>query len=308
VRWALRDPAGAPLSCAALGIEEAFVAVGGVPKLVPCGDAEEARFDNLVPGRFPVVIQLRALRITLAEHVTNVVVGSGAPTEHLHTFDLDPDAAQQGNLRFEWTLQGMPAASACELLGARSVRVRSLEGSIRPIDAMAPCADGLLVLERAQRGRYSLLVSLLDGAQATLESLSAVGVQVDRQETTRVRLDFLAATEPARLEARWTVTGSAAVDACAPAGGVDVELELLRQGSPNGPIARTSTRGPCREGLLALDPVTVAPGGGETYRTWAVLRLFDFNQVELASTLIEPVRLAPSRTTTIAGDLSPAAR
>src|SRR5438045_2933955 len=61
ISWVIVSPAGQPVSCSGLAVDEATVSIGSAPVHVACGGDQTVTFPSLQPQRYPVVVQLLKL-------------------------------------------------------------------------------------------------------------------------------------------------------------------------------------------------------------------------------------------------------
>lgn len=305
VTWSLARPSGEPVSCSAVGVSEVYVAVGGIPKSVACGEDARVRFPDLPPGRYPVVVQLRVLQAVFMEHLANVVLAGGEVKTHPVAFEIEEGAADRGDLLLTWRVDGQPATlGMCMSVGARSVLVRSRPTSISQFEATGECTDGELRVQGLRRGDYEVIVTLRDwDGEALKTAPRSFTIQRRAQTTVNVNFDF-SPVEPTALFGRWTVTGSAAADACDAVGGETVEMTLFSQNQQQLIAVGTATAA-CSAGELHLGNLPAPRLNDPSSRYRATLQLFGFNQVPLALEVVEDLVMVAARTTTISVDFPP---
>lgn len=303
VTWKVVGPDGTELACAAVGFSGFSVRTGGEPTRIPCGEAQFLERTGLVPGRYPLVISPEVFQGTIAEAYTyraNVQVEDQKITEHTAEILVDPSSLNIGTISLRWRIDGRMPSFGCDALGAETFRIRADDTSIEPFELNLPCEQGTNNLTMRRKGTYSLIGSLrdADGRVVRNQVRSAV-ITVLEGQTTMADFNFTEnATVTGSLEARWTVTGSAAAEGCPGLNGERVELTVLTGELANlTAIATTSIA--CDRGVARLDRLPV----GEDYRVR--LDLFNGFDAIVADAFVTPIEIRDTRTTTVAVDLSP---
>lgn len=260
VTWSIATTSGEAISCGALGAERAQVLLGGKEVFVPCGEAEEAIFDNLTPGRYPVIVRLLRLgTAVLLEEATNTVVAGDAPRAEVAVrFTFDPNLGTSGDLVVRWRLDDAPASSACAAAGGETVLVEDLPGSRAELSATAPCTAGQVTFTGIPAGDYGILLILRDAAGATLFTASIPMVQVPSGDVARPQeVPFLTGgIERARLHAEWTVNGTVAAAGCDAAG---ADAVFLRAYPDRETVATVTATAACADGRITLADVPPGP-------------------------------------------------
>lgn len=309
VRWAFVDGAGDEVDCADLRITAVRVEVGQGPVDVACGDGTEARFTELLPGRFPVVLTPLALdgarRLDL-EHVGNVVVTAGAPVEYTHAFELASTSFGEGRIEVRWFIDGQAPDRGCPLNGATDVRLELTQGpgADRLLDAA--CLDGRVALEDVRQGNYRLQLDLLDdqglriGFPAVEQSLL-----VTQNETTDVPLNVVTSL-PGRGEllATWTVEGVAPPDGCSGLPEANEVEVAVRTDDGMATTVGTATAACAADGVFIDELPVGRTDGGAGLRVSFLLLDTTFGRTILDSQVVRDVVLQPSRTGTVSADFA----
>ncbi len=245
IRWSLEDPDGVALNCADLQIAEAEVAIGGTPVVVPCGETEEVSFENVIPGRVPVVIRLlNSIGLAFASHIDNAIIEDQMELEYTHVFVVDEEEFQRGTLDINWRIDTRVPAQTCGLIGATTMRVATRSGSISMFEMDADCEAGQLIIPEVRRGGYDFIFWLV-AADGTLleppETRTSVGVFAG--DTTRVSLNFRTVDpRPRTVLTRWTVqTSTPTADNCFDIGGEEVRVDLETPNPLTGLLELTDT-------------------------------------------------------------------
>ena len=303
VTWDLVDAAGEAVTCGSLGVAEAVVSGGGEPQTVACGDDQRAAFTGLVPQRYPVVIRLRGLAgsgILGGDWADNVVVEGGKTIEYAHTFEFDEAAGNTGALRAKWTIEGMPAATGCAVVGGDRVAVETQPGSIADFAFTAACEDGEYLQSNLRPGNYIVRLRLQDPAGADL-SVRESTYRVSRSDTADAEVSFSVVNRPrADLLVTWTVTGSAAAEACRE--DWSVRLRLAQDLPPNLEVATATAA--CADGAHRIANL-LPPRNPEADRYRVSVFLEEPLRGLLDTQLVTELQLLSARTTTVAVDLTP---
>lgn len=303
VKWDLVDADGQPRSCQDLGIADIWVALGGEPQTTACGDLQETRFRDRLAGVYPVVVRVRTIsQSILQEQLGNVVVSDPGTTEYTATFTFDETVNDVGSLRARWRIRGEDADTGCAAVVAHQVRIQSQPGSIRNLDAVAPCTDGQIIQTELRPGNYVLRLLLLDSA-GTVLSARQDSYQVMTVGRTEVDVNFtIDNREPAQLSARWTVSGTTASAGCESGADWTVRVRLSDSTSQDLEIATATAA--CELGAHRFDDL-VAPAIPNLTRYRTRFFLQDPLRGTLTSTIVEDVRLEAATTTTVTVDLDP---
>ena len=298
VRWALQTEGGAPTTCAARGLAEAWVSVGRESVRVPCGEEERVVFSNLTFGTYPVVIRLRdpsgAVR---AERVASTVLATRGVQDYTHTFVFSDQVPGAGRLRVQWMIDGEPAADACARAGGVDVRISTREGSIEPLSATVPCTAGEHLFEDLRSGSYQLILQLIDRIDRTISVRPTAALLVtEGQETTAIVGFSTGPSLVGNLRTLWTVGGRPPADRCPIDGTVEIQLRAPSSGGGGEIDIRTATAR-CTDGQAEMRDLGTSP----VYQVR--FRLFDRIPLTVSSTVVSPVRLTPAATTTVSIDL-----
>lgn len=303
VSWVLLNPGGTEISCTEAGFSSFTVRIGGEPVRTTCGEPQSFEASGLVPGRYPLVIAPEVfVGTTAADYVyrANIQVEDQKVTEHTAQITVDPSQLNVGTLAIRWRIDGRMPNLACGNLGAETFRLTADDTSIEPFSVDLPCAQGTTTLEMKTKGSYSLTGSLRDSAGRVVKNqIRSAVVAVLEGQTTQANFEFTeSATVSGSVEARWTITSSAAAEGCPAVGGETVEFTVLK-GDVGNPIAVATGTTACAQGVLRLDRVPV----GEGLR--ARLDLLNGFGVIIADAFRMDLRVEDTRTTTIAVDFTP---
>lgn len=305
ITWGLEDQDGEPLSCAELGVVDSYVAVGGTPQIIPCGEEQVATFDNLSPQRYPVVVRLRGLAETTipgGEQLDNIEIVDANPLTYDHTFTFDEDTGNTGRIKARWRIEGGDPMTGCERFGGDTVLIETQEGSIDEFTIEAPCTDGEAEQTNLRPGNYTLRLALLDDANEILAVRQSTW-RVLRQSETEVSISFSVQDRPrTALKVDWTVSSSVAADVCQEQW--DVRLLLAQDRPGQNPLTITTATTACDGGSFTFEDL-IAPVNSQADRFQVTTFLRDPLLGVLDSVLVEDILLFPSRTTTVAVDLDP---
>lgn len=302
VAWKILDASGGALSCAAAQVQTIEIAIGGSPMETDCAPTGAITFDGLVPGPYPVVIVLRgAAAIERATHLGNAEVEAGSEARYEHSFRLGNAAESGGALRLAWRIDGQPAASQCETVGAETLRVRSQPGSIADVSTDAACGTGTLTLSGLRSGLYTFRYTLHADDDTQVLTPIEQSLRVEAGATTDApTIGFSTfGTDFGHIRATWLIDGRPATDACAEVGGETVDLRVLVPSTGGKPAVVTLTAtAACEQGARLLAP----PPTSAYQQVTAVLRS---TVGEIATDTATGVRVQPGRTSTVALDLVP---
>jgi hypothetical protein len=248
--WAIQDERGGTRTCLAAGVNTVEALVAGRPTDVDCARGA-LRLDGLLPDTYPVVANARGGAGTVRDTIaTSVAVVAGSTTAVPLTFVVDNNTNGRGTIVARWSIEGRAAVQRCEAVGAANVRIRTAPGSVRDLDLVRPCVDGLFAMDGLETGIYQLELRLeaADGSRiASILDTSRTLRDGARLETDV--LDFVvAARNPPRLRAEWTITGTPAATACPAINGRRVTFGLV----PSAGAVDTSTTVDCRRGFAIL--------------------------------------------------------
>ena len=304
VSWDQINAEGDAVDCADLGVLDAFVALGGEPRILMCGDEQSVTFEGLLPQRYPVVIRLRGLAertIPGGEQLDNVVAVGGETVEYNHTFEFGDNAGDLGAIRTSWTVEGQTPDRGCPIVGGHTVRVVSQPESIEPFEFDVPCADGERMQSNLRTGNYVIRYFLEDRDGNDLAVRQAT-TRVLRGATAEAGVDFLVQDRPpAAMYTSWTVTGSAAAEGCRE--DWTVRLRIAEDTQQNFTI--TTATAACDAGTYRFDEL-VAPRNPEFDRYQLSVFLDDPLRGQIDRQVQEDLQLFPSETTSVAVDLEPA--
>ncbi|MEO1334208.1 MAG: hypothetical protein AAFV29_01135 [Myxococcota bacterium] len=304
VRWTIEADDGQPLTCAEAQVEAVRISVGGEPVRVACSDQNQAVFDELQVGRYPIVIRLLgAADAVVREHVDSVEL-TEAPLDYSHTFVLDPAGDARGALDLRWLLAGEDPSQGCAVFGADRVVIQSQPGSIAELGAEVSCELGRFELVDVLRGDYTLRFTLLDNRRAPI-----VGGIVQRNfrvvpgETTRDLFSFpLVPAEQATLQLNWTLNGEDPALVCETVGGQQLTMELFQQQSPTEEISIRTATAACDRGALTEEDIN-ASADPEALRFRVSVDLRGFAGLILTSRTVSDVILRRGETSTVSFDL-----
>jgi hypothetical protein len=269
VTWTIEDMDGTPIACRDLSLTRFSVAVGPSKVEVACGDDQRATFERLLPGTYGVTIALITGGGTLRTERSNVVVEAGLVGEVAVPIVVDREDLTQGRLSLDWIVAGGPALTECDLVGAATVRFRTTISSIGQFEREPSCEDGELMVEALDPGVYELEAELLAASGDRIGALQRHEILIRSGETTELTLFFATIVgDPAAFEGSWTITGSAAVDACGLVGADDVRVSIqtAMMGMPGVEIATATTA--CAAGTIRMDDL---PPGATQVRAVFVL-------------------------------------
>lgn len=305
VAWGFETPDGAAVDCADRRIASVEVSLGGAPKAAGCGDVPALVFEDLIPGRYPVLITVLGPNgVRLYEHVGNVAVQAGPITDYAHTFVVDETRFGEGRIDVRWLIDGLLPSRSCGLTGAANARIRISEGPGAARDLDAACADAGLVLEGVRQGTWRVQVDLSD-ASGELVGFPAVdrSVLVVQNETTEVILDVITRLpERGTLRGIWSIDGVDAPDGCAAVPEANrVEVAVRTDDAQSVTIATATAA--CAAVAVELDDLPVGRTiDGVGLR--ATFRLFDrtLGSQLLDTQVVRDIVLQPARTGTVSVD------
>lgn len=303
VRWTLFNAAGEAITCAQLGAVDTYVAVGGQPRIVTCGEEPMVTFDNLLPQRYPVVIRLRGIAestLAMGEAFDNIVVEGGKTTELVHEFRFDENTGNTGAVRVAWRVNGKPADMGCAEVGATVVRGETTDASVAQFAFSAACEDGELVQSSLRPGNYEVVVLLEDDDGNNLSARSAQ-FRVLRQATVDAFVDFTSTNRPtSTMHVEWTISSSVAADACRE----DWSIRMLVQEDRMTPIQTASATAACDAGAYTFETLP-SPPNPTANKYKITVTLVEVLRGDIADELVDDLQLFPSETTTVSVDLVP---
>lgn len=216
INWELQDPSGEVLRCEDLSLSNASVRLGPESVEVPCGDDQTVRFERLLFGNYGVTISLFvAGRGLLQQDVSNLTVVANEEVVHDVMIVVDRDRLTKGSIFFKWTVSGGPAAANCGGVGAETVMFETTASSISQFTKEVDCVDGELLVESLDPGVYEVRAALIDANAERVGALQSFDILVMSGERVDWDIIFFGnISDPAAFEGSWTITGSAAVDAC----------------------------------------------------------------------------------------------
>ncbi len=302
VTWSLFNSAGEAITCASIGSVETYIALGGAPKIVPCGDEQRVEFTGLTVQRYPVVIRLRGLaETTLAtgERIDNVTVVGGQTVDYDHEFHFEAGNDNQGAVRIEWLVDNRMAAIGCGTAGAATVHGETTGAAVAPFEFDAPCTDGEWTQSNLRPGNYEVRMFLRDSAGGTLAARSTA-FRITRSGVAEAAVSFGSSNrDPAAMLVRWTVTSSGAVEPCEE----DWTLRLLIQQDVINPIETASATVACDAGSYLFEGLR-APANPRVDRFTLTATLIDELRGPLDRVFIDDLALRQTQTTTVTVDLS----
>lgn len=302
VRWRLENRSGEEVDCGALGITGARVRVGGAPVEIACGDQPLARFGDLLPGRYPVFIQLLAAGAVAQEFSRNVEI-NGDDVEVEHTFPVMGGTFGRGTMEIRWFIDGINAAQGCLQVGGAEVRIEILEGPTEVDPVSRPCLDTRVVLEDVRQGNYRVVLSLRDAAGERI-GFSAIQprVQITQNTTETVLMDVVTALpDGGEMTAFWTVNSSVAAEGCAAVTDGFVEVAVRTDISQSVNVGTATAA--CRVGGVALEdlPIGRTPAGVGLRATFRLFERTVGTQL-VDSVILRDVVIQPSVTATVSVD------
>lgn len=289
IRWSFEDPDGASLTCDDLQIAEAEVAIGGTPTVVPCGEMQEVAFDNIIPGRIPVVIRLlNSIGLEFDASFDNAIIVDKETLQYEHVFVVDEQTFERGTLDVNWRIDMRIPAQTCGLVEATTMRIATRPGSISTFEMEAPCVDGRLIIPDLRRGAYDLILWLVQEDGTLLDPPETVtGVGVFAGDSTRVSVSFRTIDpRPRTVLTRWTVdTSTPTAQLCLDTGVDEVRVSLEAPNPLNGvfELVDTATTG-CASGSA-----TVLGTVADDHRLTA--RLIDTFGVAIATEVVNEIDL-----------------
>lgn len=261
VSWELQDPAGDPLSCEDLSLSHTTVKVGSEAVDVPCGDDQTARFDRLLPGNYGVTIELYISgRGLLDLDVSNLTVVADEEVVHDVPIVVDRDELTKGSIFFRWTVSGGPPAANCGGVGAETVMFETTPSSIAQFTREVDCVDGELLVESLDPGVYEVSASLIDAAGERVGALQRFDILVTSGDQVDWDIIFFGAiSDPAAFEGTWTITGSAAVDACDALTADQVRVSIQTRPPMMQGVEIATATAACTAGQILIEDL---PSGG----------------------------------------------
>lgn len=303
VTWSLFNAAGEAITCASLGVLDTYVAVGGEPQVVTCGEEQSVTFEGLRPQRYPVVIRLRGLlenTIPQGEAFDNIVVVGDETFTLNHEFRFDENSGNTGSAKLGWLVDSMDPAMGCDRAGAARVRGETTEASVFAFSFEEDCETGEFVQTNLRPGSYEVLMFLVDEQDTTLAARSAT-FRVSRQQEVEAAVNFSSANLPkSTMVAQWTVSSSAAAEACRE----DWSVRLLIQEDRMNPIDTASATAACDRGSYVFEDLP-APVNPEINRYQLTVTLVEELRGDIDRVFVEDLQLFPTETTTVTVDLTP---
>lgn len=248
--WQVQDERGATRTCLAAGVNTIELVLAGKPTDVDCARGG-ARLDGLLPDTYPLVANARGGAGIVRDTVSTAVKVTASTTTAVPlTFVVDGSTNGRGTIVARWSIEGRAAVQRCEAVGAANVRIRTAPGSVRELDLVRPCVDGLFAMDGLETGVYQLDLRLERADGSRLASILDVSRTV--RDGARIETDVLdfviTARNPPRLRAEWTITGTPAVQGCRAINGRRVTFGLV----PSGGAVDTSTTVSCAKGFAIL--------------------------------------------------------
>ncbi|MCK6544847.1 hypothetical protein L6R52_03195 [Myxococcota bacterium] len=304
VTWRIESTAGAPIACSELGIETTMVLFGGKQVIVPCGQPEEAVFENLLPDRYSVIVQLRRVGSGFFdEQVANVVVVADQQATAEFVFEYDRTSGTGGGLSLAWTIDGEDPVDACSAVGGARVRVTSRPGSREDFRAEVPCTDGSVVVEDLPAGTYGVLFQLLDADDAIVATASLVSVEVFSGEiSVPLPVSFTTGVvQRATFFAAWTVNSTTAAAGCVAA---DAETMIIKAFPDNVIVPTLTATVACTAGQVTVSDVVPGPRRHRiTFQLFRGLTSTPPLPVIVTSTTVRDVYFARGETSSVSVNL-----
>lgn len=306
ISWSFASASGDAVSCSAAGVGSVRVQLGGEPRTIVCGDTMSTRFEDLLPGRFPVVIERLSTSGAVVEtHLNNIQVAGLEETTYTHVFSISNiGGSGVGTLEIRWFIDGDVPARGCAATGGVSIRAVILDGPADVPPFTAPCTEGSRTLEGIRQGNYRVQVTLLDLSEQpvgfpALEN----GVFVTQNMTETVSLDIVTQLPVAgQLLARWTLSSTGTEARCAGPPECTVEVSVRTDVSQS--VSTTASAAVSRGAVFFEDlPVGRSPEGAGLRATYRLIERALGSQV-LDTEIVRDIVLQPSRTGTVTVELA----
>lgn len=256
VTWRLENANGESVDCSTLNLTGAEVRLGGEPVDVSCGEPQTARFTDLLPGRYPVLIRLFVAGAVLREHVGNVVVMDQGEVQYDHAFLVDQSQFGTGSMEVRWFIDGQLPGSQCAIAGGEDVIIQLLEGPQSDVEVTRPCAEGTVTIDDLRQGSYRVLVTMsnADGFVGFPTLIRSAPVTQNTVEVVNVDIVTMLPVG-GDLVCRWTVNSSVAIDGCAGLPPNFVEVSIRTDVSQSVTIATATAA--CEQGELLMTDLPV---------------------------------------------------
>ncbi len=298
VTWSIVNESDDPTSCQTLGFSEARVNLGGRQVVVPCGEVQRVEFKMVPYGRQPIVIQLFILgNVVAEEQASNVVLDGPSVTKDL-VFKVDRVTGNQGAILASWIIDGQIAENRCPAVGATTVSIKTLPGSIEDFMREVDCVEGETTFESIRSGGYVLQFDLRDADGNILQTLPSGNLVVIRGETTAAPVFFGSVdTEFGSLLAQWDIKTGTTSTTCPSLSHVRLRIAIP---NPNGGDTEIRSTTVACERREFLEPELAAD---LEYNLSINLR-DQFNSPLTDSAIFRDIEIDTSSTTTVAADLT----
>ncbi len=317
VTWSFARQDGQPASCSDVGAIETFVYVagrasdraraaagdGGTPPPAFCGDEQRELFTNLQPGSYPVVIQVfDAAGAVLAEWSGTAVVEAEQTTTVDRTIGISGTGFTLGNLRLRWLIDGVDAQLQCVDLGATTVRIRTVPGSLTDLEGSASCIDDSIPFSDVRVGGYTVRAELIANDESVL-AVDQQSVNVLPEQEVSATFNFnIGSIQPATVHARWTVEGQEPATACADEDVEEVEVAVQRLNTLDllWETIETATAA-CDAGSLDFPNILAQ---GIPRAEFTIFRTILDDLVPITSTVTQPFAIEAGETSTVTVDFN----
>lgn len=306
VAWSFQNEGGEDVTCEAAGVGSVRVQLGGEPRTAACGDEMSIRFTDLLPGRFPVVLERLSNSGAVVEtHLDNLDVVGNQETTFSHVFAIAGGGTTgNGTLDIRWFIDGEDPALGCGASGGTTVRVEVVDGPAEVAPFEAPCTEARRTVENVRQGNYRVLLTLVDMAGETVGFPAIENmVFVTQNMTETVLLDVVTRLPVSgRLLAQWTVSSTTTRARCAGPPECFVEVGVRTDVSQS--VSTTATAGFSTGAVFFEDlPVGRSPEGAGLRATYQLIDRA-LGRLVLDTEIVRDLVLQPARTSTITVDLA----
>jgi hypothetical protein len=281
-----------------------MVLFGGKQAIVPCGQPEEAVFENLLPDRYSVIVQLRRVGSGFFdEQVANVVVVANEQATADFVFEYDRTMGTGGALSLAWTIDGDDPSVACASIGGARVRVTSRPGSREDFRAEVDCEDGEVLVEDLPAGTYGVLFQLLGANDSIITTASIVSVEVFSGDVSVPTAVTLTTGTVARSTffASWTVNSTVAASGCV---SVDADTLIIKAFPDSITVPTLTATVACTAGQVRVPNVTPGPRRHRvTFQLYRGLTSMPPLPVLVTSTTVRDIYFARGETASVSVDL-----
>lgn len=208
ITWTVNGQPASTACAPANAANVRFSLGGAAPAIEPCATGARV-FAGLAAGS----VTLQADLIDAAGNVLNqypttpqTIVAGGA-TNVVIAFTVG--SASVGGVKFNWTVGGQPAATACP--AGSQVKFESTAAPSTPATSTVACTAGLMEIGNLPAGSYTFKGSLLDSAGAASALVENLTVTVNAGQVAEFSpaVDFVVGATPQTGAAvlAWTVNG-----------------------------------------------------------------------------------------------------